>query len=293
MLALPEPPPPTGNDVLIAVHAAGVGNWDQLMRTGSWPSGLPGPHALGVEVAGTVLDAGSDVIGLTPGQGIAGFIFPFRAGGAWARYQLVAASNLAPKPATLGWEDAAVLPVPGLTAWQTLTDVLSVQRGQRLFVHGGGGVTGGLLVQLAARRGLTVAVTAGVGNTARLREYGAKDVVDRTRHDWRDRVLDALSGPVDAAVNATPGSADDVLDLVVDGGRFASIAGPFAGRPEVQAAEVFVRSDSAQLRELLDLLDKGEIRVPVAPAYALDEAALALDRVRAGTHGDAVVLAIS
>lgn len=293
MLDLPSPPTPTGGDVLIVVHAAGVGNWDELMRTGSWPSGLSGPHALGVEVAGTVLTPGPDVTSLRSGQKVAGFGFPFRDGGGWAQYQLVASTDLARTPETLSWRNAATLPVPGLTAFQTLTDALSVQRGERLFVHGAAGVTGGLLVQLAVLRGLHVVATAGERNTARLLGYGASTVVDRTRYDWRNQVLHALGGPADVAVNAVPGGADAALGLVADGGRFASIAGPFQDRPYVSASEVFVRPDGRQLHGLLNLLDRGDIRVPIEGGFQLEHAAEALDQVRAGSHGSAISLAIA
>lgn len=207
VLTLPEPGTPAAGDVVIAVHAAGVGNWDELMRRGVWQSGLRGAHALGVEVAGVVVRTGPSVGELAAGDEVAGYVFPFRGGGAWAQYVLAPAEDLARRPAHLPWEAAAALPVPGLTAFQTLTDVLAVRPGQRLFAHGAGGVTGGLLVQLAALRGVRVVVTAGLVNAPRLREFGAAVVVDRARPDWGDRVLAALTAGPTPSSTPLPGTS--------------------------------------------------------------------------------------
>jgi NADPH:quinone reductase-like Zn-dependent oxidoreductase len=292
-LELPRPPPPSAGDVLIAVHAAGVGNWDELMRAGAWLSGLRGPHALGVEVAGVVSEVGAAVPQMSAGDEVAGYVFPFRTGGAWAEFELAPAIDLARKPEALPWEAAAVLPVPGLTAFQTLTEVLEVRRGQRLFVHGAGGVTGGLLVQLAALRKLSVVATAGAAGRSRLRDFGASVVIDRARPDWRERVLAALGGPADVVVNAVPGAADEAIRTTAPGGRFASIAGGVTAEYHADATEVFVRPDGAQLQMLLEMLNGGDISLFVEHAYPLARAAEALARVRVGTHGSAVVLAVA
>jgi NADPH:quinone reductase-like Zn-dependent oxidoreductase len=294
VFALPHPGAPVVGDVLIAVHAAGVGNWDELMRRGVWQSGLRGPHALGVEVAGVVVRTGPTVRGLAVGDEVAGYVFPLRSGGAWAEYMLAPAASLARKPAELPWEAAAALPVPGLTALQTLTDVLAVESGERLFVHGAGGVTGGLLVQLAALRGVRVVVTAGLTSNSRLREFGAATVVDRARPDWCDQVLTALDGRPETVVNAVPGGADHALAVTADGGRFATLAGAVSTpRPEVDAFDVVVRPDAHQLAILFAMLDSGDISVSTERAFPLDAALAALGRARSGAHGSAVVLRIA
>jgi NADPH:quinone reductase-like Zn-dependent oxidoreductase len=142
--------PPTGDEVLIEVRAAGVGNWDEFTRTGNWDVGTRPPMALGVEAAGTVLETGSAVQDWAPGDAVMTHPLPLPDHGTWAPRLIAPAGLLARKPDNASWEEAAAFPVPALTAGQVVGDV---HAGQQLLVNGASGVTGGLLVALATRHG--------------------------------------------------------------------------------------------------------------------------------------------
>jgi NADPH:quinone reductase-like Zn-dependent oxidoreductase len=131
------------------------------------------------------------------------------------------------------WEVAAAFPVPALTADQALTAAAPVPDGEWVLVHGAGGVTGGLAVQLAVARGASVVATAGPSSAARVRGWGAHLVVDYHDPEWPARVRDAAPGGrgVGAAVNAARGGAAAALQAVATDGRLATITGD-PPRPE-------------------------------------------------------------
>ena len=206
-LELAAPRPLRADEVLLDVRAAGVGNWDDLMRTGGWDSGLTPPFALGVEAAGLVAATGSEVTGFAAGDEVLAYVFPFRDGGAWAEQVIVPAAQLVPRPANVSWAQAAALPVPALTAQEALDDALGLRAGEKLLVNGGSGVTGGMVVQFAALAGAEVAATAGPRSAQQVRALGAAHVIDYHDPDWPARAREALGGPAAAAVNAVPGGA--------------------------------------------------------------------------------------
>src|SRR5581483_9772568 len=208
MIEVGEPRPLAGDEVLLEVRAAGVGNWDEFVRTGGWEVGARPPLALGVEAAGTVLAAGREVSGWAPGDAVMTHPVPLRDQGTWAPRLIVPAGLLARKPRGASWEAAAAFPVPALTAGQVLSDALRVRPGEQLLVHGAGGVTGGLLVALAVLRGARVIATAGPSSQQRVTALGARHVIDYHDQDWpaQVRALTADRG-ADAAASAVPGGA--------------------------------------------------------------------------------------
>ena len=161
IIEVDEPRPLADDEVLLEVMAAGVGNWDEFVRTGGWDVGARPPMALGVEAAGTVMAAGRAVSDWAPGDAVMTHPVPLRDQGTWAPRLIAPAGLLARKPDGASWEAAAAFPVPALTAEQVLSDTLNVHAGEQVLVHGASGVTGGLLVALAALRGVQVIATAG------------------------------------------------------------------------------------------------------------------------------------
>jgi len=217
-LELAEPGSPAPDEAVITVRAAGVGNWDEFVRTGTWDVGGRPPLALGVEAAGVVAEVGEDVTSLAPGDEVLTHPLPLRHQGAWAERLVAPASLVARKPAAVPWESAAAFPVPALTADQALNEVAPAPAGQWLLVHGAGGVTGGLVVQLAVARGATVIATAGPSSAARVRGYGATVVLDYQDPDWLTRARDASpSGRVPAAVNTALDGAATALQVALTG----------------------------------------------------------------------------
>jgi NADPH:quinone reductase-like Zn-dependent oxidoreductase len=284
--------PLAGDEVLLEVRAAGVGNWDEFVRTGGWEVGARPPMALGVEAAGTVLAAGPAVGDWAPGDAVMTHPVPLRHQGTWAPRLIVPAGLLARKPRGASWEAAAAFPVPALTAEQVLGGTLGVRAGEHLLVHGAGGVTGGLLVALAALRGAQVIATAGPSSQQRVIALGARHVVDYHDHDWPEQVraLTANRG-VDVAASAVPGGAARAIEAVADGGRLATITSdPPGQRRGITVANVYIRPDGNQLRELATRFADGQLPVPVAASYPLADAAQALAQVTGGHAAGAIVL---
>src|SRR5436309_3356155 len=186
MLDLAAPAVPAPDEVVISVQAAGVGNWDEIVRVGDWDVGRRRQLALGVEAAGVAAAVGEDVTTLAPGDEVLTHPVPLRHQGSWAEWLVAPAALVARKPAAVPWEAAAAFPVPALTADQALTEAAPVPAGEWILVHGAGGVTGGLAVQLAIARGATVVATAGPSSAARVRGYGARLVLDY--HDPARRI---------------------------------------------------------------------------------------------------------
>jgi NADPH:quinone reductase-like Zn-dependent oxidoreductase len=290
-LELPAPRALRAGEVLLDVRACGLGNWDDIARTGGWDLGARPPMALGVESAGIVTAAGDQTGGVAVGDRVTTHSLPLREQGCWAEWFIAAAGHVAPLPPGVPWDIAAALPVPALTADQALRDGVGVRAGQTVLVHGAGGVTGGLLVQLAAHLGATVIATGSQHSAERIRGLGAGEVVDYLMPDWPERVCALTGGGADAAVNAARDGAADAARAVRDGGALATITSdpPRAGRG-ITVREVYVAPDGPRLCRLVGLLAQGAITVTVSQRYPLEQAAAALDQVRRGAHGTALVL---
>jgi len=271
--------------VLLEVRACGMGNWDEFIRTGSWDTGTGPPMPLGVEAAGVIVAVGSGVHGFQPGDAVTTHSLP---AGSWAEKFTALAEHLALVPAGMLMTVAAALPVPALTADQAL-DAVTVRPDETVLVHGAGGVTGGVLVNLAAGRGARVIATA--SQAGRARALGAAHVIDYHEPDWpaRVRALTSSGIGVDAAINAARSGSADAVRAVRDGGRLATITGdlPPAERG-VALSDIVVVPDGARLARLVPLLAPDAITV--GASYPLAEAAAAMARLHQGTHGAAIVL---
>jgi NADPH:quinone reductase-like Zn-dependent oxidoreductase len=295
MLELAAPASAASDEVVLSVRAAGVGNWDEIVRAGGWDVGRRPPMALGVEAAGVVAAVGEDVTSLAPGDEVLTHPLPLRDQGAWAEWLVAPAAVVARKPAGVPWEVAAAFPVPALTGDQAFTEAASAPAGEWVLVHGAGGVTGGLTAQLAVVRGATVVATAGTSSAARVRGYGAHLVLDYHDPDWPARVREASPGGrgVAAAVNAARAGASTALQAVADNGHLATITGdPPPPERGITVADVYVRADGARLAELAAALADGQLSLHVAATLPLTDAATALQSAVTGHAAGATVLAL-
>lgn len=295
VLDLAGPSSPAPDEVLISVRAAGVGNWDEFVRVGGWDVGQRPPLALGVEAAGVVEAVGGAVTSLMPGDEVLTHPLPLRQQGTWAERLVAPAAVVARKPASVEWEAAAAFPVPALTVDQALTEATQLRAGEWLLVHGAGGVTGGLAVQLAVARGATVVATAGPASAVRVRGCGASAVFDYHDPEWPRRVREASPGGhgVEVALNAARGGALAALQAVADGGRLATITGdPPAPKRGVAVANVYVKADGPRLGTLAAELAAGRLSLQVAAAFGLHDAAAALRVARKGRVGGATVIVL-
>jgi NADPH:quinone reductase-like Zn-dependent oxidoreductase len=278
-------------EVLIHVRTCGVGNWDEFARTGDWDLGVRPPMALGVEAAGLVAAIGDRVAGIKPGDRVTAHSVPLREQGAWAERYVAAAGHVAVLPPVVSFDAAAALPVPALTADQAIGDALGVRAGQTVLVHGAGGVTGGMLVQLAAHRRATVIATASADSAGRVTAMGAGAVLDYRRPDWPEQVRALTGGGVDAAANAVRSGSAEAVRAVRDGGRLATITADLpAAERDITMVAVQVVPDGRRLGGLVRLLAQGVLTVSVADRFPLEQAAAALAQARHGAHGSATVL---
>jgi NADPH:quinone reductase-like Zn-dependent oxidoreductase len=301
-LDLPDPRELRADEILIGLRAAGVGNWDEIVRNGHWPTGAEPPCALGVQGSGVVLAAGTDVSdrqngphvadsgGFRPGDEVLTHPLPLRDGGTWAERFIAPASLAARKPGNLAWPAAGVLPVPGLTAWQAVQAVAAGPH-DTVIVHSAGGVTGGLIVQLAAQTGARVIATAGAASADRVRAFGAETVLDYAQAGWPARAHDILHPGATGAINAVPHGSSSLLPLVGDGGRLATITSdPPEPERGVTILAIIVQPDAAALGHLASLVAAGQLSLAVRAGYPLADAAAALQEVLRGTHGTALAV---
>ena len=193
-LRLPPPRTLRADEVLIDVQACGAGNWDEFVRTGGWDTGAHPPMALGVEAAGLVAAVGNSVEGVSVGDAVTTHSLPLREQGSWAEKFIAAAGHVAVIPPGIPVDAAAAFPVPALTADQALTDGIDLRSGQTVLVNGAGGVTGGMLVQLAAHRGARVLATSSRDDAARITAMGADIVLDYHQPGWPQRVISMTGG---------------------------------------------------------------------------------------------------
>jgi len=295
MLELAAPGSPAPDELVISVRAAGVGNWDEIVRVGEWDVGRKPPLALGVEAAGIVAATGEDVTTFALGDEVLTHPLPLRHQGTWAELLVAPAALVARKPAAVPWETAAAFPVPALTADQALSEAAPSPAGEWVLVHGAGGVTGGLVVQLAVARGATVVATAGPSSESRVRDYGARVVLDYHDPDWPAGVREAVPGGrgVGAAVNAVRGGAASALQAVADDGRLATITGdPPTPERGVTVANIYVEGDGERLAALAEALDNGLLSLTVGTSLPLADAATALQGAVTGRAAGATVLTL-
>jgi NADPH:quinone reductase-like Zn-dependent oxidoreductase len=289
---LPDPRTLADDEVLIEVRAAGVGNWEEFVRTGQWDVGGVPPMALGVEAAGSIAAIGDSVEDWDPGDEVLSHPLPLRDQGAWAPLLIAPATALARKPAAVSWEAAAAFPVPALTATQVIDDALAVRPGDVVLVTGGSGVTGTVLVGLARARGAEVIATAGPASHERLRRLGAAHVLDYHDPDWPEqaRAIGGGSGVI-AVANAAPDGSAEAIRTVRDGGRLATITqDPPDEQRGIEISDVIVQPDGRALGELAELLAAGKLEVSTAAAFPLEDAAAALAAAIGGGAGEAFVL---
>src|SRR5215472_12095196 len=291
IIEVDEPAPPSRDEVLIDVVAAGIGNWDELVRIGSWRVGGPAPMALGTEAAGTIAAVGFGVTEVREGDEVMTHPLPLRRNGTWTGRVLAPAATVAARPPEVSWEAGGAFPIPALTAAQALDEALEIESGGWVVVNGAGGVTGGLLVQLAAAAGARVIATASANKAERIRDYGATEVLDY-HGDWPALAREITGGGAPKAVNAAPGQAATTLKAVADGGGLATITGDPPGEERgVAISDVYVRPDGRQLSAQAELMARGAVSVPIASVHPLEEAATALRESVAGADG-AVVLSL-
>jgi NADPH:quinone reductase-like Zn-dependent oxidoreductase len=285
-LPVPEPGP---SEVLIALYAAGVGVWDAQVRDGSWrPFGRPKfPLVLGTDGAGIVVAKGARVRRFRVGDRLWAYHYANPKGGFYAEYVALDGEHAGPVPKHLDLLQAGAGATTGLTALQGIDGALRVRRGETVLIYGASGAVGTLAVQFAKRRRARVVATAtGRDASALVRSLGADAVFDARSKDAVEQLRKISDGTIDAAlVLASADSLEGCLDLVRSGGR---VAYPNGVEPEPKRRRNvrFLAYDALASSSEFALLERAaaeaRLRVPIAAAYPLAQAAKAHARLERG-----------
>ncbi|MFC8800978.1 NADP-dependent oxidoreductase [Promicromonospora sp. NPDC057138] len=277
---VPEPDAGPGQ-IRVRVEAVGLNGFDGKVRSGAMEAQFPTrlPAVPGLEVAGVVDQVGADVAGVATGDRVTGWTSRGAA-------ELAILKRWARVPDALDATQAAALPVVGEAARRALR-ILALLPGETLLVHGASGGVGGLATQLAVAAGVRVIGTASPANQERVASYGAapttygEGLVDRVR---------ALTPVVDAVLDAAgSGVLPDSIELRGGTDRVLTLTDPAAHGLGVEFNE---RSEpsAAELAELVGMVVRGEVSVPVAKVLPLAEAARGQALVDAGHSSGKVVL---
>ena len=305
-VAVPTPRP---DEVLVRVRAVGLNPADVFLTTGRpamlrASTGLRRPKhpCRGQDVAGVVEAVGSAVTLVRPGDEVFGEAEMGRGTGTLAELAVLRESVLAPKPAALTFEEAAGLPMVGLTALRGLR-VAAVGAGTRLLVNGASGGVGHLAVQLAVALGAEVTGVCSGRNAAMVRGLGAARVVDHEREDFTadgeyDVILDNVLNRRLRDVRRVLAPRGVLLQNSGNGGRVLGplprmAHGALASLVSRQTIRVFTSAPATRdLVHLADLANAGELRVVVEGTYPLADAARALERVASGHVAGKVVVTV-
>ncbi|MGZ5198195.1 MAG: NADP-dependent oxidoreductase [Telluria sp.] len=289
-------PAPGPHDILMQMLSAEVGDWDELVRTGAWDMQRPFPLILGLAGAGRIAAVGTAVTGFSANQLVYAYSYPLHDNGAWAEFMLVPETYVAPIPAPLTPVEAGGVPIVGLTAHETLVDVLRVTRDDVVLINAAAGGVGHIAVQLASGLGAQVVAAASRRNHDFVAGLGATAVIDYdATGDVAKAIRDQYPGGVDKALNCVSGkAANDYVAALKDGGRMVDLPGAVSvQRPGVQiVSDYVVRGNGGRLADVTQLFDSGALRLVIHEIVPFDEARRALDLVLARHVRGKVVLKI-
>lgn len=290
VLSLTEQPDPKvgPGEVLIEARAASVNPVDWKLMSGGLDAMMDVrfPAVPGWDVAGVVTAVGPDTPEWAVGDEVMAYARKdYVHGGTFAEKVGTPARTVGRKPAGISWEQAASIPLAGLTALQVL-DGLEVDDSTTLLIHGGGGGVGSFGIQIARALGARVIASASPAQHDRLRDLGAEPV------EYGDGLVDAVRAlapdGVDAVADFIGGVVEQTQAVLADGGRHASVADPEV--EESGGSWRWVRPVAEDLERLAVLVDEGKLTVEVEETFALEDLAAAFARSQEGhVHGKLAV----
>jgi NADPH:quinone reductase-like Zn-dependent oxidoreductase len=303
------------NEMLVQVHAASVNPVDNMIPTGMFKPVLHFrlPATMGSDLAGVVIEVGSEVTRFKAGDAVFANIFDLGTG-AIAEFAVVPESAAALKPANLDFVQAASIPMVGLTSWQALKERANLQAGQKVLIPAGAGGIGTFAIQLAKHLGAIVGTTTSTGNVELVRRLGADEVVDYTKQEF-EKVLRNY----DAVLGTLRGDAiEKSISILKPGGQIISLVGPLdaafartrrlnfvltfvfslmswkimrlAKRRDVTYSFLFARPEGAQLAEIGKLLETGRIQPVIDKVFPFEQAKDALAYLAQGHSKGKVVI---
>lgn len=297
-----ERPHPGPCEVLVRVVAAGTNPVDAKLRASGDARGLEAPIILGADISGVVEEVGPGVTDFAAGDEV--YYTPEvsgpRSNGSYAEYHVARADIVAKKPPSLSHEEAAAVPLAGGTAYEAIVRRLALRVGETVLIHGGAGGVGSFAVQIAKAAGARVLATAGSDNQEILKELGADVAIDYSSQNVAEVALDDTGGHgVDSVFDAVGGGTIvESLPATRPFGRLATILGAQGDlTPLYQNNQtlygVFLTRERARLEEFGRLIERGQVRPPVAEVLPLEEVGKAHERLDSGHGHGKVVLRIA
>ena len=305
------------DDVMVQIHAAGVNLLDSKIRDGEFKLILPYrlPLILGNDVAGVVVRVGRRVRQFKPGDEVYARPDKDRIG-TFAEFIAINEADVAMKPKNLTMEEAASIPLVGLTAWQVLVERANLKKGQKVLIHAGSGGVGTFAIQLAKHIGATVATTTSAANADLVKSLGADIVIDYKKDDF-EKVLNGY----DVVLNSLgKDTLEKSLSVLKPGGKLISISGPpdadfakangsnwflqqvmrllsfgirkKAKRHRVSYSFLFMRANGEQLSKITSLIESGIIRPVMDRVFPFEATKEALAYIETGRSKGKVVVKI-
>jgi NADPH:quinone reductase-like Zn-dependent oxidoreductase len=305
------------NDVLVQIHAASVNVLDSKIKNGEFKLILPykPPITLGHDVAGIVIKVGLGVKQFKAGDEVYARPADHRIG-TFAELIAINENDVALKPRNLSMEEAASIPLVGLTAWQALVEKANVKKGQKVFIQAGSGGVGTFAIQLAKHLGATVATTTSAGNIDLVKSLGADIVIDYRKDDFETILKD-----YDVVLNSQDAKTlEKSLRILKPGGKLISISGPpdpsfaeeikapwfmkfivrllsagvrkKAKRLNVSYSFLFMRAEGTQLGQITSLIDAGIIKPVIDKVFPFEQTNEAMGYVETGRAKGKVVIKI-
>lgn len=278
-------PLPKEDQVLIELHATSINPIDWKLREGYLKEGLPFhfPIILGWDAAGIVKEVGAKVKKFRVGDKV--FARPATTErGTYAEYIAVEEDLIAMMPNETSFEDAASIPLAGLTAWQALVDFAEIAPGEKVLIHAGAGGVGSLAIQIAKAKGATVATTASGKNIDYLKSLGADEVINYEEEDFSqvlkdyDIVFDTLGGDIQ----------EKSYKVLKPGGVLVSITTPpneeKAKEKDIKAGHVWLNPNGEQLEELAKMIEAGELVPQVGEVFEFSAEGLQEAHALSETH---------
>jgi len=317
LATMPEPEV-RDDDVLVRIHATAVNVLDSKIRGGEFKLILPyrPPFILGHDVAGTVVRVGRNVRRFKAGDEVYARPRDHRIG-TFAEFIAMNEADAAPKPANISMEEAASIPLVGLTAWQALVEVGKLKPGQKVFIQAGSGGVGTFAIQLAKHLGAVVATTTSAKNVELVKSLGADLVIDYKTQDSEK----VLSGYDLVLHSQDAKTLEKSLRVLKPGGLLISISGPpdpeFAREQGmnlflklvmrllsrsvrkkarslgVRFSFLFMRAQGQQLSEITSLIESGVIRPVVDKVFPFEKTGDALAYVETGRAKGKVVIRVA
>ncbi len=260
------------DQVRVRIYATSVNHLEVSIAQGNMKESMPltFPWIPGFDLAGVVDKVGENVQDLFPGQEV----YAKTMGSTYAEYIALSPGELAPKPSTLSFVEAASVPHVGLTAWQALYEHGGLQPGQKVLVHGAAGAVGTFAVQFAKNSKAYVYGTANAHDRDFVSHLHVDEFIDYKTQDFTDIVKD-----VDLVIDLVGGDTQiRSFEVLKEGGRLVTTTGIAKGANvpgQVTAIPMVVHPDAEGLRSIATLIEEGKVICDVAKVYTLKETELA------------------